>query len=324
MATELTTTNGSAMAVGGGFTSDQLELLKRTIAPDTSDDEFALFCEVAKTTGLNPFQKQIYAIMRKSKEKVNGQWVETQKMTIQTGIDGYRVIAARTGKHAGTSDAEYGPTVNGFPEWARVSVKRLVSSSLVADFTATARWSEYAQMKDEYSGGNKTGKKVPSGQWPNMPYLMLAKCAEALALRKAFPAELSGVYTSEEMSQADSYTEIQTVNTTTGEVTGSALLDATAEMIQPKQLQILCIECTRVFGANPEIIKAAISKKIGREIVTRKALTAKEADTLISMLKKTPDGKYVPAKPAEPPIETDYTEMSTAEIYGELVAAQHD
>jgi phage recombination protein Bet len=192
----------AAVAGPGSFTRDQLELLKRTVAAGTSDDEFALFAEVARTTGLNPFQRQIYAIMRQAYDPA--QKKKVARMTIQTGIDGYRLIAARTGLHAGTTDAEYGPEVNGWPSWARVTVRRLLPGGGIADFTATARWDEYVQTKDEYENDRKTGKVIPSGQWPKMPYLMLGKCAEALALRKAFPAELSGVYTAEEMSQADS------------------------------------------------------------------------------------------------------------------------
>lgn len=197
---------GGAIATNGGFTRDQVDLIKRTVAEGASDDELALFLEVAKTSGLNPFQRQIYAVMRKSKRKVGRDWVEESKMVIQTGIDGYRLIAARSGAHAGTTDAEYGPvSAEGFPEWARVTVKKMMPAGLVAEFTATARWSEYVQAKDEYVGGEKTGRQVPSGQWPKMPFLMLGKCAEALALRKAFPGELSGVYTAEEMGQADNH-----------------------------------------------------------------------------------------------------------------------
>lgn len=192
--TALTTAPGvHAVTIHGeSFSRDQLDLLKRTVAAGTSDDEFALFCEVARSTGLNPFQRQIYAIMRETWDPKTR--AKAPKMTIQTGIDGYRLLAARTGAHAGTTDAVYGAEQEGRPSWASVTVFRIVGG-VKAEFPATARWSEYAQTNNE-------GK--PTGQWGKMPFLMLAKCAEALALRKAFPAELSGVYTSEEMSQADS------------------------------------------------------------------------------------------------------------------------
>lgn len=177
------------------YTREQLDIIKNTVAAGTTDLEFALFMEVCRTVGLSPLQKQVYAIKRGQGDRA--------KMTIQTGIDGYRLIAARTGTHMGTTDAEFGPlTQEGFPEWARVIVRRLVHGQ-VAEFPATARWSEYVQEKDEWVNRQPTGKKVVSDMWRKMPHTMLGKCAEALALRKAFPAELSGVYTSEEMQQAD-------------------------------------------------------------------------------------------------------------------------
>lgn len=168
------------------YTAEQIELIKSTVAAGTTDLELALFLEVAKSSGLNPFQKQIYAVMRWDAK------TKKEKMVIQTGIDGYRLIASRTGAHLGTTDPEFGPIKDGYPEWARVTVRRLVQGH-TAEFTATARWSEYVQ---------KTSNGI-TAMWSKMPHTMIGKCSEALALRKAFPAELSGVYTSEEMQQAD-------------------------------------------------------------------------------------------------------------------------
>lgn len=158
------------------FSREKIDLIKRTIAADASDDELQLFLYTAKRTGLDPLARQIYAIKRGG------------KMTIQTGIDGYRVIADRTGKLAGISDYEFDSEEGKFPKKATVTVKKVVNGA-IAEFTATARWGEYN------AGGS---------MWAKMPYLMLGKCAEALALRKAFPADLSGIYTTEEMQQADS------------------------------------------------------------------------------------------------------------------------
>lgn len=187
----------------GDFTREQIELLKNTVAAGTTDLELALFLEVCKSSGLNPFQKQVYAVVRKSKAKQGNEWVETSKMVIQTGIDGYRLIAARSGIHLGTTDPEFGPVnAEGFPEYARVIVRKLVHGH-IAEFPATARWSEYVQTKAEYANGRATGNQIVSDMWKRMSHTMLGKCAEALALRKAFPAELSGVYSDVEMQQAD-------------------------------------------------------------------------------------------------------------------------
>lgn len=142
------------------FSAEQIDLIKQTVAAGTSDLELALFLEVAKSSGLNPFQRQIYAVMRWDAK------TRKEKMVIQTGIDGYRLIAARSGAHMGTTDPEFGPiTKEGFPEFARVIVRKLVHGQL-AEFPATARWSEYVQ----------TGKEGPAAMWKRMPHTMLGKC----------------------------------------------------------------------------------------------------------------------------------------------------
>jgi phage recombination protein Bet len=174
------------------LTPEQVALLKRTIASGASNDELALFLHVVQRTGLDPFARQIHCIIRGRGEK--------RKATFQTSIDGYRLIADRTGLYAGSSDPEYGTGADADapPLWARVTVYKLVGGA-PRPFTATARWQEYAQTSvDLGSGEEKLG-----GLWGKMPFLMLAKCAEALALRKAFPQELSGLYTHDEMAQAD-------------------------------------------------------------------------------------------------------------------------
>lgn len=166
------------------YSREKIDLIKRTIAKDCSDDELQLFLYTCKRTGLDPLARQIYAIKR------NG------RMTIQTGIDGYRVIADRTGKLAGISDYQFDSEDKEKPGKATVTVRKAVDGGTIAEFTATARWGEYC------AGGP---------MWQKMPYLMLGKCAEALALRKAFPADLSGVYTTEEMAQADNGQQEATV-----------------------------------------------------------------------------------------------------------------
>lgn len=162
----------------------QLAILRDQLGNGVRPAEFNHFIEVCKHTGLDPFMRQIYAIPRSG------------KMTIQTGIDGYRLIAHRTGAHAGTDDAVFEEDpITHEPVKATVTVWKLVGGNKEA-FTASARWSEY------HPGGNQP-------MWKKMPFTMLGKCAEALALRKAFPAEMAGVYTEEEMAQAERPTPAQ-------------------------------------------------------------------------------------------------------------------
>lgn len=167
----------------------QIELVKRTVAVGATNDELALFLHTAQRTGLDPLAKQIHFIKRKRYNKDKDAWEEVG--SIQTGIDGYRLIADRTYRYA-PGDI----VIEGTPPdmTATATVKKEVGGTW-HEIRATAYWPEYCQT-------TRDGK--PMGLWAKMPRLMLGKCAEALALRRAFPAELSGVYTHEEMAQADS------------------------------------------------------------------------------------------------------------------------
>lgn len=164
------------------WTPDQIALLKNTVCKNATDDEFKIFCYAVNRTGLDPFMKQIHAVKRWNNK------TGREDMSIQVGIDGYRLIADRTGNYAGSDDTLFDNDKK--PKKATVTVYKMVQGHRCA-FTATARWSEYYP-------GDKQGF-----MWNKMPCVMLGKVAEALALRKAFPAELSGIYTNEEMEQAD-------------------------------------------------------------------------------------------------------------------------
>lgn len=175
----------NVLAVKGTYTKDQLDLIKKTVARDATDDELNLFLYTCRHTGLDPLLRQIYAIKRN--DGASGD----KRMTIQTGIDGYRLIADRSGKYAGSDDPVFTYKDQGVqPLTATVTVYKIVAWQRCA-FTATARWSEYAA----------TGKSA--FMWNNKGHIMLSKCAEALALRKAFPAELGPVRVEEEMAQVE-------------------------------------------------------------------------------------------------------------------------
>jgi len=161
----------------------KLETVRGVIAPDLSDHELQLFALVAQRSGLDPFAKQIYAVKRQG------------KVTFQTGIDGYRSTAAKTTEYDGSDEPEYGDIIATpfpHPEWARVTVYRQRPDGTRRPQSATAWWNEF------YPGESQ------GHMWKKMPRNQLAKCAEALALRKAFPYVLADIYTDAEMDQAGS------------------------------------------------------------------------------------------------------------------------
>ncbi len=150
-----------------------------------TDDELKLFLYTCHHTGLDPLMKQIYAVKRGKGDYA--------KMTIQTSIDGFRMIAERTGRYAPGRESTFQYDGN----------KLVSATSYIKKMTADGTWHEIAAnaLYEEYVV--KYNDK-PSDFWARMPHVMLAKCAESLALRKAFPAELSKIYVEEEMMQAES------------------------------------------------------------------------------------------------------------------------
>lgn len=179
------------------MTDEQRALLKQACSAATLDDaQFALIVEVARRSGLDPFRRHLYGLFFKG------------KFTIITGIDGFRAVARRCGL-AGIDDAvhtydEKNREAQAFPKTSTITVYRWSPHGEKEAYTATARWAEYRRFSNEYR--DKSGQIVPAqlmSNWRSMPHIMLDKCAEALALRKAFTESLGGIYERAEFGEAD-------------------------------------------------------------------------------------------------------------------------
>lgn len=171
-------------AADAEFTQERIDLIKSQCAPGATDLELQFFLYQCKRLQLDPLLKQIHFIKRGRGDNA--------KVTIQVGIDGYRLIADRTRLYAGNDEVQY-TAKGGRLVKASVTVYKLVQGQRFP-FVGTAIW-------DEFAAKNSDG--TLQAMWAKMPYNQLAKCAEAQALRKAFPAELSGTYIPEEMDQAE-------------------------------------------------------------------------------------------------------------------------
>ncbi len=203
------------------YTASQMALIRQTVAKDCNSQEFDLFIEMCKHQGLDPFKKQIYAFVFKKtkKSKVDGKWTETEErqLTPVTSIDGYRSKAARCGDYRSDDQEpiyEYAEEAKNPDSNPLGIVKAIVKAFKFGPdkkwypCVGVAYWDEIAPIVEDgkWSDGEFTGngkmiidKRKPN--WKKMSRTMIAKCAEAQALRKGWPEEMSGLHVQEEMDK---------------------------------------------------------------------------------------------------------------------------
>lgn len=167
------------------FTPEQEQMIRDAYANGASPSEFSVLMEVAKARRLNPLLRQVHFVKRWDSQKEKNIWAA------QVSIDGLRAIAERTRMYDGQDEPEFEYDKDGLIILARVKVYK---KGVPRPFVGVARWSEYVQTK---KGGGV------AKFWSDMPFTMIAKCAEALAIRKAFPEDSGALYIPEEMMQAD-------------------------------------------------------------------------------------------------------------------------
>jgi len=245
------------------ITPEQLTLIKNTIAKDATHDELQLFLYDNQRRGVHPLDRLLHFTKRSG------------KYTPITSIDFMRIRAHATGACAGIDD----PIFSGVPMnpdfAAHITVYRMVQGQRCA-FSATARWREYKPDQDF--------------MWRKMPYLMLGKVAEALALRKAFPQELAGLYESSEFDQAT-----ERVDVNTGEVTEAAAPPAKpdAPITQPQRRRLFTI-ATKA-GWMTQQVKDVLKEKFGVE--SSKTLPVKSYDDAVAFFESEKPPAVDPDQP---------------------------
>jgi len=257
MTTAVAISSNGSVVTQQDFSETQIDLIKRTVMPGASDLEFNTFLNLCKAKRLDPLTRQMYAIKQRS-----GAW--------QTfaSIDGLRVIAQRTGEYGGQTA----------PLWCG------------ADLVWREAWLEETAPAAAKVGVWKKGFREPtwavatfrsygagkSGNWEKMPDVMLAKCAEALALRKAFPHDLSALYVREEFD-AESPESAPTANVAPlRAMPAPADVDAQTGEIQPSILESVKKDTARLAGLLKLAPKdvAAYAKTIGANYRTVEGATA--------------------------------------------------
>lgn len=175
--------------------TELIAVLQSSLYPGASLPSVKMVLGYCKAAGLDPMRKPVHIV-----PMWDGK-AQQMRDVVMPGIGLYRTDASRTGECAGVTEPEFGPdmteTIGGqeitYPQWCRVTVSRRLASGEVAKFTAREFWKENYAVK-----GGKEKSIAPNAMWTKRPYGQIAKCAEAQALRKAFP-EVGSQPTADEM-----------------------------------------------------------------------------------------------------------------------------
>jgi len=228
--------------------------LKNSLYTGAKDESIKMVLDYCKAAKLDPMQKPVHIVPMSVRNALTGKY--EYKDVVMPGVGLYRIQAARSNQYAGVSEPEFGEDVTcnlggveiTYPKWCRVTVKKIVNNTIV-EFTAKEYWLEnYATKKDELA---------PNTMWKKRPYGQLAKCAEAQALRKAFPEIVGQHPTAEEMEGKDiNDFEIEVKNITPKAQNISGKLDAVLNDFTqgPKETLAELLELIKLYNVSGEVI----------------------------------------------------------------------
>lgn len=266
--------------------AELIDVLRNSLYPGAADNSIKLVISYCKASGLDPMQKPVHIVpMFDNKAGV-------MRDVVMPGIGLYRTQAARSGEYAGVSEPEYGPDVTEsiggqqitYPAWCRVTIKRLLANGVVAEFAATERWKENYAMK-----GGKEKSIAPNAMWAKRPYAQIAKCAEAQALRKAFP-EFGAQPTADEIEGKE--IDMGTIDRDTGEIIKQALPCYPQDQLNGNLK--MWVDAVTVGKVTPERIVSMVSSKYTLSDAQRKQILA--------------------ITPEQPPIEGEAVDPFVAEM----------
>jgi len=239
--------------------------LKNSLYTGARDESIKMVLDYCKAAKLDPMQKPVHIVPMSVKNAVTGKY--EYKDVVMAGVGLYRIQAARSNQYAGVSEPEFGEDVTcnlggaeiTYPKWCKVTVKKLVNNTIV-EFTAKEYWLEnYASKKDELT---------PNTMWRKRPYGQLAKCAEAQALRKAFPEIVSQHPTAEEMEGKNfNELDIEVKNITPKSQSISSKLDSVlshqeeeVKNVESSETLLELLELIKLHNVSSEIINKWCSK----------------------------------------------------------------
>lgn len=271
-------------------------VLENSIYPGAKRASIKMAINYCQAAGLDIMQKPVHLVPMSVKNSQSGQY--EMRDVVMPGIGLYRTQAARSGQYAGVSEPEFGADVTenlgGFtityPRDCKVTVHRQMENGAIVAFTARELWKEnYATQKRD--------SEAPNAMWKKRPYAQLSKCAEAQALRKAFP-ELGEMPTADEMEGKE-----LAIDTATGEIKrGAEQLPTYAD----DQMALNLPQWIKMIQAGkatkPQII-AMVSKKY--------TLTQKQIDS-INAISEAVEAELVEAAQPES-VDPFVAEMNAAE-----------